>query len=114
MKTISFEKLRAQFWDASFELQAYHSHCIGFHYDFKFDFTPLTIKRAWENLDRAKRFVAKLRPEYPAGDRKRCLDRLDNLIAESYAKIVIETATEKVSHIPPAVAAVDVNDDFLF
>ncbi len=115
MMTISFEKLRAQFHDASFILVPYHAQCSGFQYDFQFDYKVEMIKRAWENLDRAKRFVAKVRPEYPAGDPKVCLDKLDELIVESYIRIVTTTATANVKYVPPIISPeVDINDEFLF
>jgi hypothetical protein len=50
MKTISFEKLRAQFWDASFELPGYHSHCTGFHHNFSFEFNESMtgLESSWQ------------------------------------------------------------------
>jgi hypothetical protein len=113
MKTISFEKLRAQFWDASFELPGYHSHCTGFHHNFSFEFNESMAKRAWEHLDRARKFVADRRKEFPAGDKKRSLDKLDALIVESYCRLAVTMATENVTYTPKAHKP-DINDEFLF
>ncbi len=113
MRTISFEKLRAEFWDASFVLIPYHSHCLGFVDNFKFDFNESMAKRAWEHLDKARKFVASLRKEYPAGDKKRSLDKLDVLIIESSCRLAATMATAHVTHTPKSRVA-DINDEFLF
>lgn len=113
MKTISFEKLRAQFWDASYELPGYFSHCTGFHHNFAFDFVEAMAPRALEHLDKARKFVADLRKEFPAGDKKRALDKLDMLIVEAYCRMAVFTATTNVTYTPKP-SKVDINDEFLF
>ena len=113
MKTFSFEKLRAEFIDASFVLTPYHSHFSGLGHDFSFDFSDLTINRAWQNLDKAKRLVDKIREEYPSGYGKRSIDQLTVLITDAYKKIAVETSTTGTKLITKTLEAEE-NDGFIF
>lgn len=116
---IALEKLRAQFWDASFVLAGHHSQCMGFHLNFQHDFDLKNMRIAWAYLDGARRFVAKIKPQYLTGDKKMCVDRLDSLITEAYCKIALKTAGTGVTYrassaMKEPVVVADINDEFLF
>lgn len=90
MKTISFEKLRAEFVDASFLLDEDDGDiCSVFAVDFCYEFDLLTVKKAWVQLGKARQFINRIDNLY-RNDQKKSIRRLSALITQSYNRIAEE------------------------
>lgn len=89
MKIIAFEELRTAFWDASFILVQHYADCIEFYHAFTFDFNESMFQRAWEKLHKARKFINSVKPEYNVGQPRLIVDRLSELISESFCRLTV-------------------------
>lgn len=107
METISFEKLRAEFWDASFIMAPYYSDCIELHHAFSFEFNERTVARAYEKLGKARSLINKIDREYTSNKQKKALDSLSKLVTDSYCRLIVFTSNLSAKREPR-------QHDFLF
>lgn len=88
MSIISFEKLRRQCWDASEIIPEYRPTWLQYNHTFSFDFTELTFRRAWEELNKVRVFVIDIKGKYSELIvENKCLDDLISIINESFIKL---------------------------
>lgn len=105
MKSVSFNRLRREFWNATYMLKIHHVALSRYQDVFNETFTEETYLQAKRHLELAQAFIVTLKSFYLVGHEKKCVDLL---------LLAVQEAMSECQKIFNPTNEIDFNDGFLF